>query len=742
LQLVAVVGVLAAPAHAATFIVGSGAGCTHSSIQAAINAAAGAAGPDTILIARNQTYSQQQLQIGTQTLILSGGLANCTASPDTTATQISGAGGMLLPVIRVATTGDAVVALRHLQITGGDPDGDAYGGGIQFYGNDSRLEIDNCTISGNSARFGAGIYVEGNSSSARATLRIGTRTLISGNTAAVSGGGVYAFKADVEIAGADTAIAFNTAADFGGGLRILGPSGTLITSGGVGTLGTIFSNQARIGGGIAVQASPTDGEVQVDFETLDPQNPVRLRGNLARELGGAVYARPDLSDGPASVGVRLTGVSIEENSAPTGAAVYLDFDDSISNVIGPYFEMTPAAGCAANSQCNRVIGNVAETFGGVPTNGGILVGGDASGMNLEGTRIIGNSGGPPLYTDSPNLAFFPLRLEQVLIANNEVRGEAVVRQVRGRGSDIIDTTIAGNTLSGSAIVRIAGLTRMRGSILWQPGKTSLITTSSELGYLLASETASLAGALQVTNADPRFLDPANDNFRLRAASPAVDAAPAFLGNDLDADDLPRDVDLEQISSGAGVRDLGPFERQTVFPVVLNGDFASDVRLWPEVVNNASAFQAEDHAGVLGSGSLRVTESGGSIRILQARRQCVNLPFAATYLLNGRGRGYSTALFRDTLSMVWRLRGSSADCSGAVLREGELALPNNTTWGSAAQPAVITLAANEWTRNSTLEVILVATDDAVVPPNNISVAFDNVTLVPGVLPNALFANGFE
>jgi hypothetical protein len=93
-----------------------------------------------------------------------------------------------------------------------------------------------------------------------------------------------------------------------------------------------------------------------------------------------------------------------------------------------------------------------------------------------------------------------------------------------------------------------------------------------------------------------------------------------------------------------------------------------------------------------------------------------------------------------LSLVWRLRANSADCSGGVLREGELALPNNTAWARAASAAVIPLAAGEWTPDSTLEIVLVATDDEVLPPNNISVAFDQVTLVTGV--DTLFADGFE
>jgi hypothetical protein len=62
----------------------------------------------------------------------------------------------------------------------------------------------------------------------------------------------------------------------------------------------------------------------------------------------------------------------------------------------------------------------------------------------------------------------------------------------------------------------------------------------------------------------------------------VDFAPiAEYGEDFDLDGVERDWDLElkpNASAGA-VRDLGAYERQSIDPLVLNGNFDADLNLW-------------------------------------------------------------------------------------------------------------------------------------------------------------------
>ncbi|MBP6329968.1 MAG: hypothetical protein KA357_09135, partial [Dokdonella sp.] len=54
---------LSLPAAAALYRVGSGAGCTHATIQAAVNAAVASVEADEIRISQSQAYTQQQILI-------------------------------------------------------------------------------------------------------------------------------------------------------------------------------------------------------------------------------------------------------------------------------------------------------------------------------------------------------------------------------------------------------------------------------------------------------------------------------------------------------------------------------------------------------------------------------------------------------------------------------------------------------------------------------------------------------
>src|ERR1700752_1198571 len=68
----------AGPAGAATFRVGAGGGCTHATIQDAIDDAA--ADPDVadfIRVTRSQSYSDVALDIHDQHVVIVGGYANC-----------------------------------------------------------------------------------------------------------------------------------------------------------------------------------------------------------------------------------------------------------------------------------------------------------------------------------------------------------------------------------------------------------------------------------------------------------------------------------------------------------------------------------------------------------------------------------------------------------------------------------------------------------------------------------------
>ena len=64
---------------------------------------------------------------------------------------------------------------------------------------------------------------------------------------------------------------------------------------------------------------------------------------------------------------------------------------------------------------------------------------------------------------------------------------------------------------------------------------------------------------------PRFIDPAGGDYRLQAASIAVDFAEPVTGDDRDLDGLARDQDLPFKPNRQGPRDLGAYERGAPLP---------------------------------------------------------------------------------------------------------------------------------------------------------------------------------
>ena len=218
--------VLAAP-HAAAdiFTVGVGTGCTHATIQQAIDAAQANPGADTIRVTRSLGYTQQALTVNTaQDLSIVGGFATCSqAASDGTRTTVSGAGGALVPVFTITGQTGSVIRIRLLTITGGDTAGEGHGGGIHYLGN-GRLELIETDVSGNTAGYGGGIYADGQGD--QAELLLSNDVVIAGNTARYSGGGIYLNDMNMRME-APGSILFNNTAQglsdrgFGGGLIIL-----------------------------------------------------------------------------------------------------------------------------------------------------------------------------------------------------------------------------------------------------------------------------------------------------------------------------------------------------------------------------------------------------------------------------------------------------------------------------------------------------------------------------------------
>jgi predicted outer membrane repeat protein len=762
---------VAQPVGAAVFTVGTGPGCTHSSLQAALTASVAAAGADTIRLTRSIAYTQQNAQLNsTESVDVTGGYATCAqVDNDGTATTIDGSGGATEPVLRITASTGAVVKLERLTIRGGDEDGAGYGGGIYFRGNGT-LAISRGAVTANTAGYGGGIYAEGTGTAA--LLVIGADVIVSANTARYSGGGIYVEGMQMEMREPGSTLAFNEAlglngsGGYGGGLMLLSGAGYTeadIGSNGPGGLGAVYSNEARYGGGIAlVAADDVDSYVQLILAGT-AQSRAAIRGNFASVAGGAIYARPDIEVGSILVTTHDTRIALEsfelsDNSAPDGAAVYLDSDSSLGYAGGALMNAhTVGIGvaCAAGTMCGEISRNSA--FDGAQlTNGAIIRLRDEAKLRLNadsdfnnygraGITMRGNRGGRLVYASEDSL----IDLVNVVATGNQMSQELL----RFAGEDDSHTlirgmTIAGNEIGSANVITKFADTTIDSAIIWQPGKTTLQSNGGPLTVqtVIASEVGSLNAGPEAIVRDPRFVDPARGDYGLRAASPAVDAAIAMV-NEKDALGNARNVDVPGVANSRGPRDIGAFERPQLQPLVLNADFDADMNLWNEIFAGVSSWTNEQNAsGASGSGSIKVSQVNVAYgQAIRGRSQCIHLPGPGIYALNGRGRGTGNFTVPGDMAMLhweYRRNGGEACTQGAANTTGDLLLASQASWSRPANPARIAVTPAEWMFTSSITISLVGVESGVSgSPRTTSTWFDGITLeLEG--SDTLFKQGFD
>lgn len=750
--------------RAATYVVGVGTGCTHATLQGAVATAAATPGAHVIRLTRSVSHAQIAQTITTgQTLDIAGGFATCAqATADTTATIVDGGGGATDPVLRINTSTGAIVRLDRLTIRNGDEDGTGYGGGIYSRG-DGVLEIQRSSIMSNLAGYGGGIYAEGTGSSA--VLKIGSDVYIGSNTARYSGGGVYLENVKMEMVSPRSMLALNkalgvgTAGGYGGGLMMLSGSQRTearIDTTGQGNFGAIYGNEARYGGGIAMVAKDGDDEnMGITVAGTDAQTPVGIRGNFASIAGGGLYARADedFFGGIAFISAHLRNFALVENSAADGAAAYVDAE---SYGVDLYLNSINTGACPVGRACGQVSLNDAHD-GTQATNGAIvrLVDGARLFINQRyltqlvdsGVLMQGNRGGRLIYASNNGGA---LVLDNVVASGNEMTQELI----RSAADDdeyfrLRGVTIAGNAIGAGNVITTFDDAVIDGSIIWQPGKTSLQANGGTalVRSVIASETASLGGAPEALLRDPRFTDPANGDYTLRAASPAIDVAliDADVGKDVIG--RTRAADVTWAANGAGPRDVGAYEVQFMPALVLNANFDVDLHLWTPVFAGVTTRDpGVNVVGESGSGSAKVSQVnvayGQAIRGVQ---QCVHLPAPGTYTINGWGRGTGTALTAgDIAQLQWEFRSAGGEvCTqGAATRTGFQTLSNSNSWSRPANPAFVVVTPQEWTTNSSIAITLVGIEGSVSGnPRTTSTWFDGISLQLGG-SDTLYRNGFD
>lgn len=764
-----------APVHALTYTVGSGSGCTHATVAAALASAQASSGADTIRITRSGSYTQQAISFTTdQEVTLTGGYADCvTQTEDSTQTTIDGSGGAPATVLTINGGTGSVVRLRKLQIRGGDVAANSIAGGGIYYTGNGLLDIADSSINENTGAYGGGINAGGTNTEGE--LDIGPNTTLFGNTALYNGGGIFSNNIETAIRGDNIWIDFNTATGvnvgggsisggYGGGIHIRAcvfNSIVYLGSPGVGSAGVVYSNSARYGGGVALQGADGcdhDKRAELRMYSVDAARLTKIQANQASVAGGGVYMQPFNafnSSQPTSTGAYFWNASIEDNSAPDASALYLGSDSF--DLLGSYGSAWFNAGsapegtifCPAGTFCGRISGNISDS------SGRVIAGEESNELLLYNMVLNGNVGSELIRLDRPVI-------NDSLLVRNTVSG----RLIQARRVSINDSTIADNVIGGAQTLASGdGGTDLHNLIIWQPGKPVLTHSSplqpGNVTYVLANEAASLqaSGSIGLSVADPRFVDAAHSDYSLTIASPAVDYAPAVAGDDYDLVQHRRDLDIAIAPDNYGPRDLGAFEREFVQPLVRNSNFDANLYLWSDLAPGASSWDpSQNAAGPAGSGSMLVNLATTATNV-SARVQCVHLPGPGDYVLNGYGKSTGNGLTPgDNVKLFWEYRSAGSEaCTGSVTRSGSLLLANSSAWQRPVTGAHIVVSNFEWTTDSSVAIYSIVEEDGGIggapggAGTNADVTdasagstlkgwFDGITLELNA--DVIFENGFE
>lgn len=576
----------AAPVSAAIYTVGSGAGCTHATIQAAIDAAdaAGSTGADEIRLSGGP-YTGQALAMHIAAahgaIALSGGFASCTSAAPTAGarTIVAGRSSGTDPALRISDTADAT--LRNLEIrdavSGGGlvvetsvagsagsivdlvdtlvvHNGSVSGGGILVANYNSSTPQDRLQLrlSGNSeVAYNIGRARGGGIACDYATVAVRDTASVHENQAGDAGfagshdgGGIHADDCRLDMTSSDARLLYRNsiaAGGRGGGLYLAGMQGSAdfyAVSTGATTL--VSENRATNGGGIAIAGG---AQVRMFGGCV-------LLDNTADASGGAVWIAPGTGAG---IDTRFLAQSTLEG-APEGAV-----------------------GCPNQELCSMIRANRVVDVGGNSGIGAALLVDTADGgvahATLRGVRIEQNEGFSLLQQGTSHSR---ITLDGALVARNHVDGGFAA--IVGLGPDtavvVQSTTIADNTIAAGALVFGTPTTcdvaddevgiHLRRSIIWQPGHGLLFSLFEPpqadcFDDLVANDFGMLGAAADRVVADPAFENLAAGNYRLSATSPALDFAPAHAG-DATLDGGARVIDLPAVTNLFGPQDLGAFER--------------------------------------------------------------------------------------------------------------------------------------------------------------------------------------
>lgn len=362
--------------------------------------------------------------------------------------SIHAGGGILVDVGSRLTLSASTVSDSD---AGGDSVIPSYGGGIANMGG-TLIVRDGSRITGNHALVAGGIASRNVSEAEAVTIII--NSLIENNTASGHGGGVlsdgrelvveastitgntakFGAGAFVErgIAVVDASTITANTAEAGGGLMAFSGSETTIRNGTV-----IEGNDARRGGGMYMSGVFT---IEAGSE---------IRGNVAEEDGGGVYYNGGSPSSESSVTVVIDDSTLEDNSAQRGGGIFYTYGQGI----GSGFAVLHIR------NGSRISLNVAEAGGGIFQTQTFGTTGNARTL-IDASEIVGNAamglGGGGIMNEGGRLV---IRSGSSIALNTATNGGGIftrenTNEAREVVTDIQSGTVTENTatLAGGGVL--------------------------------------------------------------------------------------------------------------------------------------------------------------------------------------------------------------------------------------------------------------------------------------------------
>ena len=520
-----------------------------------------------------------------------------------------------------------------------------YGGGIYMRSDAGSLDIeDNVLIEFNTGNIaGGGVSLEGNVTMSM----VGRNSGIYSNTVTAQNGGGYGGGISVlspsrlnlgspGIGFGAGAVESNSAL-YGGGIALGGVYGC---TGKMQMFTTDPLHPTQISNNIATKSG---GAMYLAASLF----PASLKNGLGE------YSNPCTPDNDQ---VDLHDFRIVNNSAPDGSAVqfagfgsvYFVPDDLVADnpAGGPILNLNisslsdagvtryGAVACAKNVECNVFSGNVAQAIDPksrkpTPTAGATIsaqeptqdINGNPGFFGIAGIRFNGNRfrmhdnvGGNLIvnrYDDSNSTGIYQNHfvMSECLFTKNRMTLELLLhiqKFVEPEGSNSMalgDCTIADNTIGvNNAVITYNNTFDIENSIVSQPGLQAAVLCIGcgnilTANNLVGEDLQGLFSGATTLETDPLFVDRNNNDFGLKATSPAADFTLSSAGVDLQGNQ--RSVDLAEAVNRFGPRDLGALERQIDVASAASGSTAVASSTFDPVVYPAAAAIDGDRTAVNG-----------------------------------------------------------------------------------------------------------------------------------------------